>query len=56
MINVFLFIFLLIITNILITRINYLPNNSGSDHQIFANDGNVPLTGDIYIHYVYSLI
>ncbi len=56
MISIFLFIFLLIITNILITRINYIPNNSGSDHQTFANDGNVPLTGGIYIFIMFTVL
>ena len=56
MISIFLFIFLLIITNILITRINYIPNNSGNDHQTFANDGNVPLTGGIYIFIMFTVL
>ncbi len=56
MINIFLFIVLMIIANIFISRLNLLPNYSGNDHQTFANDGNVQLTGGIYILFTFVLL
>ena len=49
MINIFLFILYIIITNVIIKKLNLLPNYSGSDHQKFTNEANVPLSGGIFI-------
>ena len=49
MINILLFIAFIIIVNIIIGKFNLLPNYSGNDHQIFANEGNIQLSGGIFI-------
>ena len=46
----------MIIANIFISRLNLLPNYIGNDHQTFANDGNVQLTGGIYILFTFVLL
>ncbi len=49
MINILLFVALIIIVNIIIGKLNLLPNYSGNDHQTFANERNIQLSGGIYV-------
>ena len=56
MINIFLFILYIIITNVIIKKLNLLPNYSGSDHQKFTNEANVPLSGGIFILSTFFLL
>ncbi len=56
MINILLFIVLTIITNIIINNLNLIPNYSGNDHQTFANEGNVQLSGGIYILIMFIIL
>ena len=56
MINFFLFPFLVFILNKIIKKFNFLPNYSGSKHQIFTNVPNIPLSGGIYIFILISIL
>ena len=56
MINILLFIAFIIIVNIIIGKFNLLPNYSGNDHQIFANEGNIQLSGGIFILILFIIL
>ena len=56
MINILLFVALIIIVNIIIGKLNLLPNYNGNDHQTFANERNIQLSGGIYVLIMFIIL
>ena len=58
--NIFFFIiilsFFIYILNRIIFEKNLIPNYSGSDHQIFFKNKNVPLSGGIFLYLIFFLL
>tara|TARA_B100001123_G_C15275713_1_gene1012093 strand:+ start:333 stop:1331 length:999 start_codon:yes stop_codon:yes gene_type:complete len=49
MIKIIIYFSFVLICNLLIKKLNFLPNFNGHKHQLFMSNQNVPLTGGFYI-------
>ena len=56
MISIIFYTVLILGINLLIKTKNFLPNYSGNNHQMFANEANIPLSGGIYILIILTML
>lgn len=56
MIELFIFVVFVLITNTIVKKINLIPNYHGQIHQIYLEDKNVPLIGGFYILFLLSVL
>jgi len=56
MTEVIIYLVTILIANFILKKINFIPNYSGHSHQAFTNTKNIPLTGGIFILFIFYFL
>ena len=56
MTEIIIYLITILIVNFILKKINFIPNYSGHSHQAFTNTKNIPLTGGIFILFIFYFL